>query len=364
MVAAEKISADYLILPGDVTNRADPDEVALASEIVEKIAKILGIDTGNIAFVPGNHDVDWSALKTPDAQDLRWSQRFDPIKLQKALFHQIDFAGSGSTFDAPYFNIWEFPNLVVVGYNSAHADRPNADHYGLIDRDHLDEIEAAFKKVSGVNGKTKLFLIHHHPQQISDPTPNAPDFSVLVNAEDLLNFAARNKFDFLVHGHRHLPRFQTIIKDAKHPLCVLCAGSFSVSLPQQWRDCIRNQFHLIEIKGRDGDDQIAYGEVKSWAYGYNDGWKPSVLRFGGIEASESFGSTLLPSALKAQLTRLILDGLGKNYITWDEIVEADSLMERVRPATTLELIGSLADELGFTCRGESLQNLILIKSKS
>ena len=79
-VSDNHLAADYLVLPGDVTHKAHPEEVQLASEFVVAAAKALSIKETNIIFVPGNHDVDWSVMSLPDATGLRRKQRYDPIR--------------------------------------------------------------------------------------------------------------------------------------------------------------------------------------------------------------------------------------------------------------------------------------------
>ena len=56
----QNVPADYLIIPGDISDRAKPDEFLLASEIITEVAATLQVPIEKILFVPGNHDVDWT----------------------------------------------------------------------------------------------------------------------------------------------------------------------------------------------------------------------------------------------------------------------------------------------------------------
>ena len=78
-VKRERITADYLALPGDLTNSAQPKEVQLASEFILEAAHALGVPHDKIVFAPGNHDVDWSVFDPNDDTGVRWGQRYDPI---------------------------------------------------------------------------------------------------------------------------------------------------------------------------------------------------------------------------------------------------------------------------------------------
>ena len=59
-VQHDGIIADYLVLPGDLTNQATPQEVQIASEFILQAADALHVQNDRIFFAPGNHDVDWS----------------------------------------------------------------------------------------------------------------------------------------------------------------------------------------------------------------------------------------------------------------------------------------------------------------
>src|SRR4051794_38782117 len=77
-VRNEGLSADLLIVAGDITSEAKHSEFMHASTIVLKVAEWLGVERDKIFFVPGNHDVNWDTLKRPgDATDkaFNWSRR-------------------------------------------------------------------------------------------------------------------------------------------------------------------------------------------------------------------------------------------------------------------------------------------------
>jgi len=58
----------------------------------------------------------------------------------------------------------------------------------------------------------RLFVVHHHPIQYSEPYPDIPafvDFSILSNAGNLHALLRKHNFDILIHGHRHVPKFES-----------------------------------------------------------------------------------------------------------------------------------------------------------
>jgi WD40 repeat protein/predicted MPP superfamily phosphohydrolase len=50
---------DYLVVSGDLTNRADPTEFERAREFVSALIEDFGLAAERCIIVPGNHDIDW-----------------------------------------------------------------------------------------------------------------------------------------------------------------------------------------------------------------------------------------------------------------------------------------------------------------
>lgn len=50
---------DYLVISGDITNRAAPREFEKAREFVSALIEKFGLTSERCIFVPGNHDLDW-----------------------------------------------------------------------------------------------------------------------------------------------------------------------------------------------------------------------------------------------------------------------------------------------------------------
>ena len=230
---SEHLKADYLILPGDMCHEGQPDEVDLASQLIWDTANALGIPPKKIVFVPGNHDIDWTAISAYpcDRSGFRRGQRYAPLRNNEWIFAQIMNNGSGQLLTPPHYIVWEFDNIVVVGYNSAWHDEPgDAVHHGLVDQQALLELEKYLNGIDLSPSRLRLFTVHHHPLLYSDPIPNEPDFSAMTNAENLLDLLRAKEFDLLVHGHKHKPCFKTQIIHSGFPLAILCSGSFSAKL--------------------------------------------------------------------------------------------------------------------------------------
>jgi predicted phosphodiesterase len=358
------LKADYLILPGDITDRAKPDEVKIASEFIGEACAALDVKPENVVFVPGNHDVDWTALDPTDTTGIRRAQRYVPIRSELFLFNAIVTRGKGSVFDAPNFTIWSDANLLIVGYNSSHHDEPKRLHHGLIDTKHIEEMRQALIRLPIVNDQLRLFLVHHHLFQYDDPTPESPDFSIMVNAEHLQAFLREFRFDILVHGHRHLPRFTTHSLNGSPEVAVLCSGSFSVQIDTRWTGTISNQFHLITVDDRDAEENLITGRVESWSYNYVRGWVESDAAHDGIPHVEPFGTYIRPERLKSLLHPILENRFAKEqYVEWSSVLDKLPRLRHLRPEVILRVLGELAPLVGFRRFHDLPEKMVLLKNR-
>ena len=358
-----KIRADYLILPGDATDQAQPLEVELASKVILEVAQTLGVPEEHIIFVPGNHDVDWTTLSTPDPTGIRLGQRYECINHGKYTFNAITKRGRGSLFESPYYTIWESnPDLLVVGYNSSHHDQPHQAHYGLIHPDHMELMRRDLSKFAISNDQLRLFLIHHHPIPYTDPTHDHPDLSIMINSESLLSLLREFRFDMLIHGHKHAPRFTTTSLQGGREVAILCSGSFSVDIDSRWIGCVTNQFHLVTIDERDEDEKVVKGTVESWAYTYAKGWQPSEAPHDGIAHVEQFGTYLRPGKLEAQLEPLISASLLTSpFVEWTNLAKQNPMLRHLRSEEVIRALDGLAAKMGFRRIFDAPHKIILIK---
>jgi hypothetical protein len=362
-VNRENITADYLALPGDITNKANPREVHLASEFILRAADALGVPHDKILFAPGNHDVDWSVFDPNDTTGVRWGQRYEPIGHNNFHFRKLVEQGAGDVFSAPHFIVWDFEDLLAVSYNSASHDSPiseNAAHHGLADPAHLDAIRAHLESIGPPDGRLRLFLVHHHPLDFSNPIPRTPDFSLMTNAESLLSLLHENSFDLLIHGHKHHPRFETHSTQTYPHIAILCSGSFSAEIDTQWAGTIDNQFHLVSVTGRAGSENRIQGRITSWTNNHYRGWIPSEEPTGGIHHIIPFGSYVMPQELDAQLEPFIVKWLTQHdHVLWRDVVDEFPRLEHLPLNSAIAAFRRMEQRLGRQSMYQTLKDLML-----
>ena len=365
-VEMNEITADYLILPGDITDQAKPQEVEIASEFILQSADALGVAHDKILFTPGNHDVDWSVFDPYDNTGVRWGQRYEPIGHANFHFRRMVDQGYGNIFSSPHFIIWEFEDLFAVGYNSASHDSPvpkNQAHHGLADPQHLVELQQYLRdNIPPDNRKVRLFLVHHHMIDFSAPLPNIPDFSLMTNAEALLNLLHEFDFDLVIHGHKHHPRFDTHSTHIYPHLPILCSGSFSVEIDTQWAGTVDNQFHLVTVNGREGNGNRISGRITSWTNNHCSGWIPSEKNTSGIHHVIPFGSYVMPDELDARLRPFVEERLNRQgFILWKQVARKFPELEHLPIDSAIAAFDRIGQRLGLQRMYENLKDLILYR---
>ncbi|MNZ34936.1 cyclic 3',5'-adenosine monophosphate phosphodiesterase [compost metagenome] len=372
-VSREEISADYLIISGDISNRANEQEFSLASDLIEKIARSLKVDRSKVLFCPGNHDIHWPAIEAHKGI----GGDFDSVVKSKYLnllrggliFSDNHSSGEGRFDSPPYLVSWSFDDLNIFSLNSAVYDGPDAaPHRGEIKSEQIEAInEVLASHVS--RSKVNIFILHHHPKQYEDKTFRSADPSCMINSDGLLHLLAQHEIDFVVHGHKHVPRFDLEINSDGHPIWILCAGSFSSRLDDRYFGGIGNFFHLIEFRDRCEENGWARGGVKSWAHLLAHKW----IESGAIDfdSYNQFGAYLSPKKLGELLEEMICKAFDESptpIVKWPELVERNESLRYYSNSSLKRQLEKITQKTGTMMLypgGQTiLENLVLVKDKS
>jgi metallophosphoesterase superfamily enzyme len=358
-VKKNSIKADFLVVSGDISDCGNPNEVQLGSQLILEMSKALGVNNRNIIIVPGNHDIDWHVHDAKDKTGLRVKQRYDAFKMKNVIFNKIMSGRSGSLLENNYFKIWEIGSSLFVGYNSASHDREDLSiHNGHAFEKHINELDRALGRLS-LGNKTKIFVTHHHPVQYSERVPDTTDLSILTNAENLLRVLAKYKFDIFIHGHKHFPNSKIEII-CGHSIFTFCAGSFSRLLSSSWSGHVNNQFHILEIHGRESETQTLMGVVKSWTFLCGKGWIPSKPH-NGARHKLYFGPYTSPALLKKRIIDFIDQyDPSKNYIEWKNIIDAEDVLKHTQYEVILSIVNELCAEGCLKFYGEEEPDKLLL----
>ncbi|MFC1518842.1 metallophosphoesterase family protein [Pseudomonadota bacterium] len=368
LVKKEDIKADYIVVAGDITNRATKDEFQLASKRLKDISEILGVAKSNVFFVPGNHDGNWeeekASIEANEDMGVTITRKYQYLQDTDFFKESLD-AAAGCYYTEPYFAIWSDDCINVIGINSSVFDHyNNKPHHGVIRKKDLKELDTKLELLKiGKSKKINLLLVHHHPIQQPDLPFDRADHSILQNSAVLMDLASKHQINFIIHGHKHIPRLAQYSDDYQHPINILCAGSFSARLDDRWFQGVPNTIHQIEIDKVCDINKTPFGKVKSWSHNTGHGWTKDES-INGIAHKEFFGNRMTPTELEHRLRESIeLFFTTQTHVKWSELSHSCSDILYTSRKLLDKTIVTLSDELGFTIFKTPGQNELFILLK-
>ncbi|EGR0490924.1 TPA: metallophosphoesterase family protein [Vibrio cholerae] len=299
LASRESLEADYLLVTGDITDRALPEEFALAAKKIKEIAGFFNIsDVNRILFVPGNHDSNWAEEKrvleiNSSDIDLAIREKYRSIKDEPMFESILRNTNYGCFYKEPYFTIWEFEDLNVVGINTSVFDHfDKKPHHGVVRQCDVAQLDEKLTELALKNSdKINVVMLHHHPIQQPDLPFSKADHSILQNSSNLMDVLYKNKMNLIVHGHKHIPTLGSHTNDFYHPITILCSGSFSARLDDRYFQGVPNMIHMISIDDKCLTKKTIKGSVKSWEHNTGHGWEKDNSK-NGIGYIEYFGNTM------------------------------------------------------------------------
>lgn len=334
LIAEEKLSIDFILCPGDITNKASKAPFSYAWEKLNTLANT--INSGLISTV-GNHDVDSRYT----------NNTYDPSEFVKSLMPRLptNDVGLFRAFWSENFCLVTSDECNILALNTAAYHGGGKDvcaemEYGRISPTTLIAIKNALRDVPV--RPTNILLCHHHVlrSDISDVSAKGVTRGgdTLV---DVLN--DRPEAWIIVHGHRHVPELIYGHGGSNSPTIVGCA-SFSAQINFDAQNKNPNQVHLLTsdpaAAARSG--WVSTGEIRSWTWQPGIGWKKArgpqglnhVTGF-GFRSSVAFLANQIDQHLKSQ---------GKEHISWSEALLAHPQLSWLIPSDFRALEAALAKQ--------------------
>jgi 3',5'-cyclic AMP phosphodiesterase CpdA len=356
---------DYVVLPGDMADRAQHEQYEHLDLVIERITTDLKILPTQVVFSPGNHDVDWATLSATGADhssERRWASRYTPIKESRVIKSSLE-NGVGNPFSPEYVVSWAFPGIEFIALNTAAKDKPNDDnHPGEISREMLDAVVKAVAKSAKAEDSPRVLLIHHHPIQYENMFIGWKDFSILQCPADLINFCGVQRIDMIIHGHRHQPNFKQMMSQDGRVVGVFASGSFSARFPAYVYDDLSNQAHVVSLSGRDEETSALKGALNSLAFSQVNGWRPSRRATDGIDARVPFGSLLPAHSLYLMIREFVAERLADvGHVKMTDIITYQERLGMQPPQVLEAVIKKIEAEFHTEQFGVDPTSAILVK---
>lgn len=301
LIRTTSLAADYLVCPGDISDRTCTTGLVHGWDVVNQIGHELGAN--DIISTLGNHDVD--SRRKHDSDPFRYCRTFSPYFPSCDSEQNELFWGQG--FCVPVKN----SQVAFISLNSTHGHMTAADaKRGMFEEDRIEALDKYLSKQP--KSALTIAVVHHHPILHSYAEHSSID--VLANGDGLLSVLASHGCKFIVHGHRHQARLNRRTSDGRQIL-VLAAGSFSAFLNELF-SITRNLFHVVHIEPC-FDNNYVRGVIRTWEFNYGRGWNRATRQSAEFPHQNRFGPTASPTIYKDILCAL--ENCGNQYISGDDL---------------------------------------------
>lgn len=344
MVRHDRIDADFLLCPGDITTHAAHAPLKAAWEGLLDLGRGLGARL--VACATGNHDVSsrFAEGKTNPVHDLdNPHDLFENLKLLSPDYPVHVYAEEGDRTNGRkrrvhYFGadfvIHEDESCRLVVFNSCarHITENSSYERGSIAKSALAELAEQLKTTS--DEKINIFLCHHHPVQHTHDGDGSYDF--ILRADELINFLSDEGDWIIVHGHKHDGR----IIYAPHgspgatPV-VFSASSMGAILSTDRLNQYRNQFYLVDIEL--SGTGCSRGTLKVWNWNAGIGWSTATDPNAGLTDGVGFGEREHPDTLAQKIAARVKDG----SVPWTTLLQEFSFLNNLTPDSLKLLLKSL-----------------------
>lgn len=315
------LSADALLIPGDLTNAMCTHGLVGGWDYALRISRELG--AGLVAATLGNHDVDSMGNLGPDPFQF-------PRERVERGFPVGDDMRRGAYW-ASGFCMVEYRDLQALVINSAaeHQSFEKAKRGGVTER-RLEEIEDFL--LGSVRKPFRVALFHHHPMLHEGCGLGSED--VMCNGSLLLDVLEKHDFDLVIHGHKHHPRL-IYGPGGANSIAVLAAGSLAANNARNpgLNTITRNLFHIVTLEDEGVDRHDRCGTMESWEFGMGDGWQLPNRQSARIPSKTGFGCRVRPHELAQQAAATLCQS-GEKWLQWDRMLAA---MPQLRYLIPLDL---------------------------
>ncbi|TDY15741.1 calcineurin-like phosphoesterase family protein [Paraburkholderia sp. BL6665CI2N2] len=339
----ENPSADILVCPGDITDRANPVAFAAGWRQLNRLGTALGVKRSLAAT--GNHEVQ-SRLKGDPVAPGNAEHAIDPVECL------VNTPGYPTDFPLPHqkwvywgrgYEILCDETSVVVIVNSCHYHvtlQDNEFERGRISDAALENLQQDLKKLA--TDRPFRLLVVHHPPLPHEETGLDLGRTPMHNGPALMKALRATGLDWLViHGHKHHHRLVRADGEVFQPF-VFGAASFGAMLRGDMARRTRNQFYIITLEttkdALDADCLSGSIQALHWS---NSGWEETTDISWGLPNGCGFTSQTVDLSALAVGMRNLLQTLDGQFLEWPEVVTQLPQLRFLMPEQVIALKGMM-----------------------
>jgi len=323
-IKKDKITADILICPGDITTHGEASALKFAWAKLNELASELKCDI--LATATGNHDVNSRGIEVSNViRDLdkdhslveNLKQLTPPYPLvnyktksiEESNLNRIKYFGA----DYLYSSSNDYYNLVILNSCASHTSDPASYERGYVSNSTHNWLNDSLKNnYHPRNKKLGILVCHHHPILHADHSIGTYDF--MKGGHELLHMLNNYGHWIVIHGHKHHAKLSYFADGSKNTV-VFSAGTLSHH-KEHLGDDFTNQFYIIDIdKTKTTGMPKGTLEVYSWKGSH---WALSKRKQDGIYTGIGFGENGCLEQLADDISKIVHSVTG---VEWEQVVK-------------------------------------------
>jgi len=242
-----------LIITGDITWKAAPDEFNDAISFIKNIKSRFSIKSDHILVCPGNHDIRFT--DTPWEKNVPVGVALEEAKNSYALFYKTLFGIQPNNYLCSGKRIVTNSGfcLDIVALNSSflHQEPGVFQGHGFVGEQQCEEVAKSMNWLTSAPNLPKTFRIvalHHHLVPVLPEVPKFTEIaSTSYDASSLLDWLADHEVDIVLHGHMHHVSQTQLVREDQHNtrkyINIISMGSSGVK-----REHIaKNEYNTISV---------------------------------------------------------------------------------------------------------------------
>ncbi|MBH1664156.1 metallophosphoesterase [Stenotrophomonas maltophilia] len=349
-VREKKIEADYIICPGDITDKASAEGLREGWNRLNELKREVG--ARHMITATGNHEVSSRVVDGVHDQVGNAEAAIDPVGVLQDLEGYPSSIWNGVDRDMVYWGKgYEFicdGDLLVLLINSSHfhpTTRANEFERGRIGDSAIRRLNSEIKnKIAECNAKVHVVVLHHPP--ISHESLNYDLGRVpMYNGPELIDVLNKSGRPWLIiHGHKHDGRV-VMAQGAGFQPIVFAAGSLGADLARSAAAVYtRQQAYVLDIEIPKGAMPSLKGVVTSLSWIDNQ-WILSEKASHGVPNGVGFSIPPIDIHRLAESISEEITKASEPYLKWDELVALLPDLRNIMPGQ-LDMLRSLVEALG------------------
>ena len=276
-----------VIVSGDLTWQGKAEEFDLAYDFIRMLQSTLDLDSYHFVIIPGNHDIQWGKQHKSEYDRTKPVARLQAQAEEnyKTFFKKCfglpptDFLSVGRRYV-----LGNYISLDIVGLNSSRLEQRHFAGYGYVSSEQVQE---AARDMGWLNmqypTKYRLLVLHHHviPVTPKEEITNY-NYSLTLDAGQLIYEALKLKIDLVAHGHMHQPFVSSIsratkVSDFSPSRTLTVHGAGSASAKREDLGAIgKNSYSIYDF-----DEEGITIKIRSWSEnieGFEKDWQCRLCR--------------------------------------------------------------------------------------